>query len=586
MQAAVDEIKKRIDIVDYIGALVPLKKMGRTYKANCPFHHEKTPSFVVSGERQIWRCFGACQDGGDVISFLMKWDNLTFFEAIKELAHSIGLELDTTKVEDRQWKQKEVLLKINDLAAKYYHYLLTKHESGKVGKEYVEKRGLNAGLIDTFQLGYAPNTWDSLLNFLLKKGFSEKDIETAGLVIQSPKNPQKYYDRFRGRLMFPIIDARQNILGFSGRLLVDADKQAKYVNTPETPVYRKRETLYGMHVAHEAIRHEGVAVITEGEFDMLSCFKHGLKHAVAIKGSAFTKDQLMLLKRYTKHLVLALDSDFSGTQTTLRAIKDAEDMDFRIDVISSDLGKDPDEALSKDPIAYKKLFKKPIPIYDFILQTAVSRHNNEDPYEKKEIVEDVLPFISSISNPIVKSHYIKRLAELIQADTRDIENAIRKLNYKEATKRTHIPIRNEGKIDRPETIQKYILSSILQNEDPLVLRDQLSNILEKVDFSIPSYGEIFEALLSYKNKEFAVAVFSHGFPGPLQGVLDELFLHDISAEKEHDDKEKMFKKTAYELKKLSLKNQLKLLLSEGANHESVQDLMTTLTRVEKELSIL
>jgi DNA primase len=586
MQAAIDEIKKRIDIVDYIGALVPLKKMGRTYKANCPFHHEKTPSFVVSGERQIWRCFGACQDGGDVISFLMKWDNLTFFEALKELAHQIGLTLDTTKVEDRQWKQKETLLKINDFAAKYYHYLLTKHESGKAGKEYVEKRGLNAGMIDTFQLGYAPNSWDSLLKFLIKKGFSEKDIESAGLVIQSPKNPQRYYDRFRGRLMFPIIDARQNILGFSGRLLVNEDKQAKYVNTPETPIYRKRETLYGMHVAHEAIRHEKMAIITEGEFDMLSCFKHGMKHAVAIKGSAFTKDQLMLLKRYTTHLVLALDADFSGTQTTLKAIKDAEDMDFRIDVIHSNLGKDPDEALATDPIAYKKLFKKPIPIYDFIIQTAVSRHNSEDPYEKKEIVEDVLPFISSISNPIVKSHYIKRLAELIKADTRDIETAIRKLTYKESTKRTHIPTRTDTKTERHETIEKYILSAILQSEDPLQLRDSVMNILDAADFTIPSYAEIFGALLQYKSKTFAVDVFSHAFSGPLQSVLDDLFLNDISAEKEHDDKEKMFKKTAYELKKLSLKNRLKQSLAEGEKNESVQDLMANLTRVEKELNIL
>ena len=585
MDSAVDEIKRKIDLTEYIGARVQLKKAGRNFKANCPFHNEKTPSFVVSPERQIWRCFGSCQTGGDVIAFLMKWDNLTFYEAVKELAQEAGIKLDSSKFEDRQWKEKEVLLHINQLAAKYFHFILTDHKTGKAGLDYVSDRGLNTGLIKTFQLGYAPNSWDSLLKFLRKKGFTEKQIVTAGLALQSQKNTSRYYDRFRGRLMFPIIDARQNILGFSGRLIHDQEKQAKYVNTPETPLYRKRETLYGMHVAHEAIRKDKTAIIVEGEFDMISSFAHDIKNVVAIKGSAFTKDQLMLLKRYTKHIVLALDADFSGTQTTLRAIKDAEDMDFRVDIIHFDFGKDPDEALAKDSVAYKKLLKKPIPIYDFIIETALEQHDERDAYEKKEIVDDVLPFIQGISNPIVKSHYVKMLSELIGTETRDIESSMRKLSYKQKQKRTAVPKRQEKKHDRYETLQKYILSSLLQHEKPLKLFEQIKGIIASNDFSIPSYREIFTAFAAYKSRTFELDMFTKNFSDPIQGVLDELFLVDVATELNTKDTEKSLSKSLYELKRLSLKDKLKKAITEEKDSSTIQDITRDLAQVEKELSI-
>lgn len=586
MDAALQEIKKRIDIVDYIGALVPLKKAGRNFKANCPFHNEKTPSFVVSQDRQLWRCFGGCQDGGDVISFVMKYENITFYEALKELAEQAGVKLDTTQIEDRQWKQKDTLLQINTLAAKYFHYLLTQHESGKIALQYVTNRGLSDKLIETFQLGYAPQSWDSLTKYLTKKGFSETDIETAGLILHSTINKDRYYDRFRGRLMFPIIDARHNILGFSGRLLDKDAKQAKYVNTPETPLYRKRETLYGMHAASEHIRQAKAAIITEGEFDMISCFKHGLSHAVAIKGSAFTKDQLMLLKRHTKHLILALDADFSGTQTTLRAIKDAEEMDFRIDVVHSDLGKDPDEALEKNAVAYKKLFKKPVPLYDFILQTALSRHQPDDPYEKKEIVHDVLPFIREIANPIVKSHYIKRLADLIKTEPRDIESAMRTFSFKEHQKKSPVHKHKEVRADRKEVIQKYILSFIFQSENPLASRDTAIKILDQSHFSVPSYSEIYQLLCTYKGTVLDTKIFFDMLSQPLQSVFDELCMNDISAERDDSDSQKAFIKTLYELKKLSIKDTLKQCLHSTGSEDTVQELMTQLALVEKELAIM
>lgn len=596
MDSTIDDIKRKIDIVEYINALVPLKKMGRTYKACCPFHNEKTPSFTVSPDRQIWRCFGACQEGGDVISFLMKWENITFFEALKELAQLTGVTLETTKIEDRSWKDKELLLRINQMTSKYYQYLLTTHPSGKPARAYIKDRAVTDALSTTFQLGYAPESWDSLLKFLIKKGFREEDIERAGLALRSSKDPSRFYDRFRGRLMFPIIDARQNILGFSGRLLIKDEKQAKYVNSPETPIYRKRETLYGMHVAHEAIRKEKIAIIVEGEFDMISSYKHGIGNTVAIKGSAFTKDQLMLLKRYTQHLILALDADFSGTQTTLKAIKDAEDMDFRIDIIRYDFAKDPDEALAKDPVAYKKLIKKPIPIYDFILDTALSRHTQSgsaDAYAKKEAVDDVLPFLHGITNSIIRSHYIKRLADAVGIDVRDVESSLRTFALKGRVSTPHTPPTQTIKIDRHEALQKHILAQVLQSDDPLPNIALLKEILEPNDFTIPSYAQICQALIAYQGQKFDISLFAHSFTPALHSVLDELFLHDISAEKEDSDPLhilKIFKKTLLELKKLSLKHILKdtVAQSQDEDHDStsIHTMMEKLAQVEKELRIL
>lgn len=592
MDSSIQEIKKRIDIVDFIGSFVPLKKAGRNYNANCPFHSEKTPSFVVSPDRQIWRCFGACQDGGDVISFLQKWENLTFFEAVQELAKQAGVKLKNLNFEDKAWTQKEKLLKINSLAAKYFHYILIEHASGAPGREYLKKRQISDALAGTFTLGYAPKSWDSLLTFLAKKKYTKEDIFKTGLIIKNDSG--RYYDRFRGRLMFPIIDARSNILGFSGRLLHDSEKQAKYVNTPETLIYHKRETLFGMHVAHDAIRKAKSAILVEGEFDMISSFKHGIKNTVAVKGSAVTGDQLMLLKRYTKHIILALDADFSGTETTLRAIKDAEDMDFRIDVVQFDFGKDPDEALQNNPAQYKKIISKPTPLYDFIIGTALHKYNEKDPYEKRDIAALVLPFIRNISNPIVKGHYIKRLADLLELDETDIHSMLRKMKFSDNSKSTGIPERKADAKDRHEMIQMFILASIFQSDKPLEKCKKACQVLEPDDFTIPAYNEIFKRFSEYlqKNpdekthKKFDMNSFIENFDSPLQHALDDLFVFDIKEVADPDKEQKSFNRTLYELKRLSLKDAIKKALKESDKSSRTKVLTDQLAQVEKELGVL
>ena len=592
MQSTIDEIKKRIDIVEFIGAFVPLKKAGKNYKANCPFHSEKTPSFMVSPDRELWKCFGACQDGGDVISFLMKWENITFSEALKELAQKAGVALESFSFEDRQWKEKEKLMQMNAFAAKYFHFLLMEHQAGDKARQYVKKRGLNKKLLETFLLGYAPQSWDSLIKFLKRKKYKDEDIVQSGLAIKNEKG--RLYDRFRGRLMFPIINARHEILGFSGRLLSSEAKEAKYVNTPETPLYHKRETLFGMHVAHEAIRERQAAVLVEGEFDMISSFKHDIKNTVAIKGSAVTRDQLMLLKRFTTRVILALDADFSGAQTTLRAIKDAESMDFRVDVIQFDSGKDPDEALQNNPIAYKKTLQKPTPIYDFIIDLALKRHDPQDPYGKKEIAVQALPFLHSIANPIVKGHYMKKLADILDVHEHDITSMARTFDKESEKKRVYQRTRNTSPDDRYSTLQKYILAVLVQSDHTLKVCSTIASQIQPEDFSIPAYKNIFTYFIDYihskenDQKNFNLTSFTATFSDPLQAILDELFLFDLSVVPTMDehDTEKTFHKSLLELKQYALRSRIKGAAQNIHDADSITALSRKLAQVEKELRIL
>ncbi|MEK7070243.1 MAG: DNA primase, partial [Patescibacteria group bacterium] len=290
----IEEIKRKLDVVEFIGSHITLKKAGRNFKANCPFHQEKSASFVVSPERQIWHCFGACQEGGDVIRFLMKWENIPFVEALQELAKRTGVKLDTFDIQDSQWKKKEALIRVNNSAKDFYHYILTQSAIGKKAREYLAARNINEKIIETFQLGYAPQSWDSLIKFLIKKSFAQADLKDTGLTVTGKNN--SLYDRFRGRIMFPINDTRGNNIGFSGRVLVEEDSKdgAKYVNTPETPLYHKRESLFGIHLAKDAIKKEGNVFLVEGEFDAISMYQSGVKNVVAIK-AVYEDDEIMII---------------------------------------------------------------------------------------------------------------------------------------------------------------------------------------------------------------------------------------------------------------------------------------------------
>lgn len=584
MENQVEEVKRKIDIVEFIGSFITLKKGGRNFRALCPFHQEKTPSFYISPDRQFWYCFGACQEGGDVIKFLMKWENITFVEALRELAQKAGVKLAKLSFEDQIWKKRERLIGLNNIAVEFYEYILNKTSFGKKALDYLMARTLNPKTIKKFQLGYAPSSWDSLMKFLKKKKYEIAEIYEAGLLVRSEGG--KYYDRFRGRIMFPIKDARSNTIGFSGRSLESQDKSAKYINTPETPLYHKRETLYGIDVVKDAIRKEDNAVLVEGEFDMIVPFEHGIENIVAIKGSAVTQEQLIFLKRYTNKITLALDTDAAGEEAVKRGISQAESLEFDIGVVSFDFGKDPDEAVRNDKVKFKKAVKSPIPIYDFIITTAQKKYQGDDPFSKKKIGDEVTPYLASIQNPIVLSYYIKKLAGILEVSEESISSLIRKTLYKKKQKPVFIKtIPIIGKEERQLMIQKYILSMIFQSEKPYEVAHSIFDALDETDFSIPAHRQIITAFLKRKKQQvvFEIQSFVKSLSPQLIPVFDEVYLF---ASFDFDFKGQNLKKLLYEIKKNSLKRKLADLLSSKEelnekNNENVKLLNRSLNEVEK-----
>jgi len=560
MNDQTDEIKEKIDIVEYVGQFVKLTKAGRNFKGLCPFHQEKTSSFVVSPDRQIWHCFGTCGVGGDVISFLMKWENLTFYEALKELAEKTGVKLENGNFDDTKWDQKEKLYAINRATLKYYQYLLAKTSYGAAAREYLRARKLNDKIINTFELGYAPSSWDSLSKYLQKKSFSLQDIAASGLIIL--KNQTHGYDRFRNRIMFPLRDARENVVGFSGRLLKEDARAAKYVNTPETDVYHKRDHLFGINKTKESIRKLDNVIVVEGEFDLITPYQYGVENIVAIKGAALTEGQLNIIKRYTKRLTLALDTDAAGVEAMKRGIALAEKMDFEIHIVEFSKGKDPDEAIRADKVQFLKDVKKARPIYDFLIDSAKKKYPEDTSFHKKQIGNEVAPFIKMISNPIVRSHYIRSLAGILNVQEESVERLLRKqefhakTNYASKKKET-------TSISRSELVQKYLLSFLLQHKKLADIFSSENMVLEKEFFKIPSYASIFEKLKEYISdikEEFDYTKFVGLLPAQTQSVADELFLF---ASDLPDMDDRSFYKLGFELGIDELKKSMQTMLKES-----------------------
>ncbi len=586
MENQIDEIKRKIDIVEFIGSFITLKKAGRNFKAVCPFHQEKSPSFVVSPDRGIWHCFGACGEGGDAIKFLMKWENITFIEALKELAKKTGVKLTLNKigVEDKIWQKKERYLGMNQLTGEFFHYIFSKTEFGKKARDYLKTRLLNQSIIDKFELGYSPSSWDSLKLFLKKKKYEEEEMLENGLLVRSERG--SYYDRFRGRLMFPLKDSRNNVLGFSGRILEGNEKEAKYVNTPETPIYHKRECLFGINLAIEEIKKQKNVYIVEGELDMIMPYQHGYSNFVAIKGTALTNEQLKLLKRYTDKITLMMDADVAGIESIKRGIDEAEKFDFEIRVVTIDFAKDPDEALRKDPDKFKKLISKPVPIYDFLIEAAQKKYPEESAFSKKKIGEEVIPMIEKITNPIVRTFYVKKLAGVLEISENTVENLISQLKRK----KNQISL-NKIKYSKPTedsrelTINKYVLSVLFQSEDPSTIYKNVFEILKPKYFLHLSYEKI--SLLFFKemekNTKFDINKFGRKLPDELRPIFDEIFLF---ASTDHNLSNESLDRLIQEIKKYYFKREIKKILAEEETEDKkkqLKNISENLKEVEKRL---
>ncbi len=557
----VEKVKQKIDIVDLINEFVPLKKTGRNFKTNCPFHNENSPSFVVSPERQIWHCFG-CSKGGDIFTFICDYEKMDFSEALKFLADRAGIKLSSTVFKSENERRKNLIYTLNSLAANFYNYLLTSHNVGKKGLSYlVEKRKLNDALIKTFNLGYAPRA-SSLSTYLTrKKGYREQDLIDAGLSISRGRD---LIDFFRDRIIFPIKDVRGNIIAFSGRAL-SSEQMPKYVNTKETLVYRKGDTVYGIDLAKEGIKKEGKVIIVEGEFDVISAFKEGLTNFVAVKGTALTENQIKLLKRYAPKITFCFDTDLAGEEAQRRSIQMIEREGITSSVIIPPSGKDPDELLNEDPILFKKAVKQDINIYDFIINSAVASSDKNTAEGKRKILEKTLPYLAAIENEVIKEHYMKKLGSEIDTST---EAVLRQADKIKAPPSPLTKQEIKKQKTREELVEEYLLSLILQAKD-VKETTLIVDVILSVPLSVPAINRLFKQLVDYvkTNNSFDPNAFIKFLPKELIPTYDKCILSPIPSLE--DEKLYAFEveKVARDAKTISIKIKLQRLSDEIKSKE-------------------
>jgi DNA primase len=427
---ALEEIKNRLDIVEVIGDYMQLRKAGTSFKAPCPFHQEKTPSFFISQEKQIWHCFG-CGEGGDMFSFVMRIEGMEFPEAKRMLAEKAGVKLEN-RPSDGKSSEKRRLMEVNQLAAKMYHKILLDSPKAEAAREYVKRRELSDATVEEFMLGFAPDSWEATSTFLMQKGFTEQEIFKAGLTVKSERG-SGYYDRFRGRLMFPIFDAHGEVIGFTGRIMPGPDGEdpdgPKYVNTPQTLVYNKSRALYGINLARNDIRKERTAVIVEGNMDVIASHQAGVRNVIASSGTALTEDHLNILKRFADRLILSFDDDAAGENAARRGIDSAVAGGFSVRVLRlpEGAGKDPDDCVRKDVGLWKKAIADAVPYMAWYMEIASERTDFADAESKRLSSDDILKEIAKIPDQVESSHWVSKAAQMFSTPETLIYEKVRQI---------------------------------------------------------------------------------------------------------------------------------------------------------------
>lgn len=495
----IQAIKDRLDIAQIIGEYITLKKAGANWKANCPFHNEKSPSFMVNSEKQFWHCFG-CSKSGDVFSFLQEMEGIEFPEALKILAERAGVKLDTVASEVNK-SQKNRILEINNKAAYFFNQFLLEMPASSGARDYLKKRELKQETIEEWKVGFIPEQWDLLTKYLLKKGISIDDLLASGLTIK--KDGGGAYDRFRGRVMFPIWDVHGNTIGFTGRVLVETEKSGgKYVNTPQTLVYDKSRVLYGLNKAKTEIKSKNYTVLVEGQMDVIACHQAGMKNVVASSGTALTFEQIKLLKRYSNNIAIAFDADAAGQNAAKRGIDLAleQGMNIKIIQIPVGAGKDADECLKKDPKVWFEAVKNAKEVMDWYFSSALVGADKHDPKQKQKIADTLLAEIIRLPYAIERDHWLQKLADELNVDRATLAAEIPRLN---AVKPKFGENRQENVAQKPVEKEKQIEKNriILLTENIFSLLLKFPKLLAEYDvdsnrnfFPPPSMVSLYESL--------------------------------------------------------------------------------------------
>lgn len=621
--STIDEIKSRIDIVDLVSeAGVKLRHAGKNYTGFCPFHdNKKTPAFVVWPESGTWRCFGQCNEGGDIFKFVMKRENLDFKEALNKLAARAGVEVPTyTKQTPEQKEAYENLRKLLEDAIVFYRSHLF---ANKEILTYLRgKRGLTDASIETFGLGYAPNTWDSALTHFSGRGYSEQDLIDAGLL--SERESGGYYDRFRNRIMIPIRDENGKMAGFGARI-VDPNDIPKFLNSPETPIFSKGRLLYGLDRARKPIRTADQAVIVEGYLDVIALHQAGYENVVSPMGTALTEDQMRLLKRFTRRIVLALDPDVAGQKAVLRGLDAARSAmdkegelafdargllrnearlqaDLRVATMPDDL--DPDEIVARNKDEWAKIIENAKPIVTHVMETLAAGQNINDPKVKNRIAAQVVPLIEDLPNPLERDTYRQALARMLRVDERALLGAQAQVPRMRrprgvAKERVQESVKVAVSVSSSKRVEEYVIGVLFRKPELLYRLDRALQeyglaALDAQDFDYTDhkllFGLIRESVEQYKTEHHDFVV--EALPESLEARSDELVQQTGKLEKREEKLLEELLRGVIKLRRVAAGenlNQLRFLQEETQNHEgdlrasSYMDLVLQHTRLLREL---
>lgn len=579
----VEEVKLKTDIVTIIGERIDLKKAGRNYKTNCPFHGEKSASFMVSPELQIFKCFG-CAEGGDVFTFLEKFEGMEFPEALKYLADRAGVKLENKIFGEDTDKNKA--LEINTQLSKLYNYLLTTHPSGKKALEYLIKdRGLKKETIEEFSLGYSPDDPLIFKKFLIdKKKFDPRDLEKYGIAVVRGPN---IYDRLGGRVVFPLFDHRGNPVGFAGRILPwGRPDSAKYINSPETVVYHKSKVLYGLNITRQNIKMKKIAIVVEGELDAISSYQAGIKNVVAIKGSALTEDQVRLLSRFAEKFILALDSDMAGDAAARRGIIIADKLGIEVKVAKISKFKDPDEAARGDIESYKNDLIKSKGVWDFLIDSVFERYDSESGAGKAKISKELTPVIAGIEDKIVQSHYAGLVAKKLGVSTEAVLQEVSR-DTKGEVALPVLPTQDKSRIDRVTRLEERLLALSFQSNPEFLSKNSEGLITLPFNLRILEEYKRFSTI----NSSFNITDFGSFLPPELfEGFVKMVLVDGRETAESPDDLKKELDLVQKELKIQRIKEHLKILAvqmhdwEEKGEKEKLLKAQNKFTKLTKTLS--
>ncbi len=490
----IEEIKERSNFLQIASEYVTLRKIGRNYQGLCLFHSEKTPSFTINEEKGIFHCFG-CGAGGNVFTFLMRAANLSFPEAARQLAKKAGVELpreERTKAERQNQQERERLFQVNQLASEHFQRLLLNSREGERALKYLQSRGLSKELIVQYRLGYAPEAWNKLLSWLTEKKVPLSRAERVGLITPSLKKKGDYYDHFRGRIIFPIFDLQGRILGFGGRIL--GQGQPKYLNSPESSIYQKSKSLYGLYQARESIQREDGVLLVEGYFDLLTLHQHNFLNSVATLGTALTREHLDILKRYTKHIILLFDADEGGKKAAQRSLEFFLEKELSAKVVVLAPGYDPDNYLREfGAERFREKMKEAPFLIDFFIEETAKGFDSSISGKAAAVVEGLAPMVARIKNLIERDLYIKKVAEMFGIKEESIRGSL-----KQPRKRSVEQVGTERVADSAPRGAEETLLQLMLEFPSLAARIREEKIVEL--FSDPVFRKIGIKLLEEQEK--------------------------------------------------------------------------------------